>query len=373
MTDQQTPTILIVDDEPDNFEVVEILLFKDGYHLHYVSSGREAIAQIETIDPDLILLDVMMPEMDGIETCEHLKAHPTGQHIPVLMLTALSQKEDLARCLAAGADDFLSKPVNGLELRARVKSMLRIKQQYDYLQDLLQIREDLTSAIVHDLRNPLTTVVMSSEILKMTPLNERQMKHAQRIVESAQRLRTMIDNILLLARLQSNQVSLECQSLDLGSLVDQVVTEFETIAALRKIHLAYQAVRDLPRSWLDESLIRRVIENLLSNAIKFSPENSTITLAVTHPTADYLRLCVCDQGPGISDDLKPRVFDRYEIGQSHKNISQTGLGLTFCKLVVDAHGGAIFVQDHDPHGACLIVDFPLPTEPSLTPAAIASP
>lgn len=370
MTDQQAPTILIVDDEPDNFEVVEILLFKDGYHLHYVSSGREAIAQLDIINPDLILLDVMMPEMDGIETCERLKAHPTGQHIPILMLTALSQKEDLARGLAAGADDFLSKPVNGLELRARVTSMLRIKHQYDYLQDLLQMREDLTSAIVHDLRNPLTTVVMSSEILKMTPLNERQMKHAQRIVESAQRLRTMIDNILLLARLQSNQVSLECESLDLRSLVRQVVTEFETVAALRKIQLVYDSAGDLPPSWLDEGLIRRVIENLLSNAIKFSPDNSTITLALTLSTADSLRLSVCDQGPGISDDLKQRVFDRYEIGQSHKNISQTGLGLTFCKLVVDAHGGAIAIQDHDPQGACLIVDFPLTADQPLAPVAI---
>jgi DNA-binding response OmpR family regulator len=129
----QSHVILIVDDEASIFEVLEGLLYREGYDLTYVSSGTEAIAKLDEIQPDVILLDLMMPEMDGIETCQKIKAVERWQPIPIIMVTALSSKEDLARSLEAGADDFLSKPINSLELRARVRSMLRIKLQYDAL------------------------------------------------------------------------------------------------------------------------------------------------------------------------------------------------------------------------------------------------
>jgi diguanylate cyclase (GGDEF)-like protein len=127
-------SILIVDDEPRNFDVIESLLNEYDYELNYASSGQEALESLEILEIDLILLDVMMPDMDGIEVCERIKAIPKYRPIPIIMVTALTTKEDLAQCLNAGADDFISKPLNALELRARVQSMLRIKQQYDALQ-----------------------------------------------------------------------------------------------------------------------------------------------------------------------------------------------------------------------------------------------
>jgi diguanylate cyclase len=127
-------SILIIDDEPDNFDVIEILLSQQDYQLHYAASGKDAIATMDSFNPDLILLDVMMPEMDGIEVCRRIKAMPQWAAIPIIMVTALTSKEDLSLCLEAGADDFLSKPVNSLELRARVRSMLRIRQQYQQLE-----------------------------------------------------------------------------------------------------------------------------------------------------------------------------------------------------------------------------------------------
>ena len=117
--------VLVIDDEPANFDVIEILLFKEGFDLHYKDNGAAAIASLGEIKPDIILLDVMMPDMDGIEVCQHLKNAPQWHHIPIIIVTALSDKEDLARCLDAGADDFVSKPINSTELRARVRSMLR--------------------------------------------------------------------------------------------------------------------------------------------------------------------------------------------------------------------------------------------------------
>jgi DNA-binding response OmpR family regulator len=130
---QKIPRILVIDDEESIFEVVEGLLYREGYELSYVSSGKEALEQIDDIQPDVILLDLMMPNMDGIQTCQRIKANDRWCHIPIIMVTALSSKQDLARSLDAGADDFLSKPINSLEMRARVRSMLRIKFQYDAL------------------------------------------------------------------------------------------------------------------------------------------------------------------------------------------------------------------------------------------------
>lgn len=128
-------SILIVDDDPDNFDVVETCLIDENYHLHYAYSGQDALSVINVIKPDLILLDVMMPVMDGIEVCRRIKAMGEWKGTPIIMVTALSSTESLAECLGAGADDFIAKPVNGLELLARIRSMLRIKQQYQLLAD----------------------------------------------------------------------------------------------------------------------------------------------------------------------------------------------------------------------------------------------
>jgi two-component system, sensor histidine kinase and response regulator len=146
-----TYSILVVDDEPDNFDVIEALLTDRDYALHYASHGQEAIASLDKFDPDVILLDVMMPDMDGFEVCQRIKAMPQWQAVPIIMVTALASKEDLSRCLSAGADDFVSKPVNSVELRARVQSMLRIKKQHDRIQSLSKLQRNN----IHSLENNL--------------------------------------------------------------------------------------------------------------------------------------------------------------------------------------------------------------------------
>jgi DNA-binding response OmpR family regulator len=167
------PSVLVIDDEPDNFDVIDTFLSNQDYHLYYAADGQEAIASIDTYNPDLILLDVMMPVMDGIEVCRQIKAISKWQVVPIIMVTALSSKSDLANCLSAGADDFISKPVNAVELRARVHSMLRIKQQYDNIQTLSRIQENtinvlegtlnelrgnLASSLSHELNTPLNGI-----------------------------------------------------------------------------------------------------------------------------------------------------------------------------------------------------------------------
>ncbi len=145
-------SILVIDDEPDNFETIEAMLDGKGYNLHYVSSGREALATLDLFKPNLILLDAMMPEMDGVEVCRQIKEIPQWQLVPIVMVTALSGKADLSRCLSMGADDFICKPIDRLELRARVQSMLRIEQHYDRIQTVSQTQQ----SNIHSLENSLS-------------------------------------------------------------------------------------------------------------------------------------------------------------------------------------------------------------------------
>ena len=145
-------SILVIDDEPDNFDVIEALLTDSDYILHYASRGQTAIVSLDKFDPDVILLDAMMPEMDGFEVCQRIKVMPQWKAVPIIMVTALSSKEDLSRCLAAGADDFVAKPINSIELRARVKSMLRIKKQHDRIQSLSKLQRNN----IHSLENNLS-------------------------------------------------------------------------------------------------------------------------------------------------------------------------------------------------------------------------
>ncbi len=352
------PSILIVDDEPNNFDVIEALLDNEDYDLNYASSGYKALERLEIFHPDVILLDVMMPELNGIDVCKKIKSNPQWKAIPIIMVTALTSKEDMAQCLDAGASDFLSKPVNGLELRARIKSMIRIKQQYDDLQSLLQMREDMVHMIVHDLRNPLTTILLSSELLSDPHLPEsRKPEKIERITRSGHRLQSLIDSLLIMAKIEAGKMVLKYTSADLNKMCVSVVEDFEAIASQKKLELGL----NLPESKLvniDLPVFRRILDNLLSNAIKFSPANSQITVSVKYPEIGGASISVADMGVGISDGKKSVIFEKYEIGTPIQSTAQLGLGLAFCKLAIEAHGGSITVQDNEPNGAIFTISIP---------------
>lgn len=384
-------SILVVDDEPMGFEVIEAQLYREGYDLTYASSGIEALSRLEDIEPDVILLDVMMPQMNGIEVCSKIKSDPNWKHIPIIMVTALSSKEDLAQAINAGADDFLTKPVNGVELRARVRSMLRIKHQYDTLQATLSLREDLSNMIVHDLRNPLTKILASSSfLLDDSDLKEEDLRSIELIASAGRQLNSMINDLLIQAKMQSGKMVLNRSSVELNDLVAETLSEFKSVVQSKNIQLKSQLPETSLRVSVDANLIRRLIDNLLSNAYKFSPKDSTITIQVDYlgrrleearreeylsgststnisvknsslassdvlPAPEQATIRITDQGFGISQELKQRIFDKYEVGKLMQGVSQLGLGLAFCKMVVEAHGGKIFVEDNQPRGSIFTV------------------
>lgn len=379
----QKSSILIVDDEPHGFDVIEAHLYREGYDLTYISSGIEALSCLNNIKPDVILLDVMMPELDGIEVCRKIKSHPQQKHIPIIMVTALNSKEDLARSFEAGADDFLTKPVSGIELRARVRSMLRIKQQYDALQATLHLREELSNMIVHDLRNPLSKIIAGGSLLLESDLDEEDIKDVELILSAGRQLNSLINDLLILTKMESGKMLLNRVEVDINQLATTALSEFAGVAASKEINLKSQLGEQVDSIYVDANLLGRVFDNLLSNALKFSPRQTTITLivdyleskveatveeriesasnhvsvmdicTVTQPKQVMIRLV--DEGPGIREDLKKRIFDKYEVGNIMSGFSQFGLGLAFCKMVVEAHKGTIFVEENKPRGSIFTV------------------
>ncbi len=358
--------LLVIDDQIANFDTLVGFLESETIELVYASSGPKAFALLEKTKPDLILLDVMMPEMNGLEVCQRLKQDPRYLHIPILMVTALNTKSDLAHCLEEGADDFISKPFDRIELRARVTSLLRIKAQYDQLTHLIELREEalqnrenLSNMIVHDLRNPLLSMILGIEIVlkyvDKPDKQERMLNRLQQMLLSGKRLNNMINDLLLMAKLEAGKLSIQEVSTDLKEFSEQIISEFRAIANFYHVHLQAN-IPDQPH-WImiDEPLLQRIIDNLLVNAFKFSPSDGIVHLSIIPLTDKKLQVTVSDQGSGISDEKAGEIFQVFEVGETRKNVSQIGLGLAFCKMTVEAMGGTLTLAKNQPQGAVFTV------------------
>ncbi|MFZ0546692.1 MAG: hybrid sensor histidine kinase/response regulator [Candidatus Promineifilaceae bacterium] len=360
---ESVPTILIVDDEINARRTLEMLLLLEGYNLLFAEGGLHALAMLEEIEPDTILLDVMMPGMDGFEVCRRIKSSEHWQHIPIILTTALDSKADLTRGLKAGADDFVSKPVNGLELRARVRSMLRIKRRHDALQQTLQLRSDLANMIMHDIRNPLTSIAVYCDLLEREIHSVTGLEYLETVRQETSQLSSFVTDMLLTAKMEQHRLVLDCSSVDLNELLRSIYQHHKPLAELRGIDLELMLPSETRQMSLDAELWKRVIDNLLSNAFKFSPGGSKVTLKALYgnKTADDkqpdLRVEIADEGPGIPKDFQEIIFNRYDLAaKGRRNVAQVGLGLAFCKLVVDAHDGRIWVENNEPHGAVFVVE-----------------
>lgn len=352
-------TICIVDDNAAAREAGVELLSTEPYEVVSLTSGLELLAQLDQIQPDVILLDVMMPEMNGFEVCRRLKAEDAWQHIPVVLVTALDSRRDLVRGLEAGADEFLTKPVNGPELRARVHSMLRIKRQYDRLQEMLALRQNLAHMIVHDMRTPLTTAQLKVDImLHLNTLPPEAQEELQSVLVQMRRLNAFMNEILLVAKMEQEKLVLHRSEVALNDLVLGTAESIKAAAESREIDLVLELPAVSPILWLDASLFSRVLDNLVSNALKFSPQGSTVMMRVKRVGgSEHVCFQVVDEGLGVPEAYRESIFNVYEIVKMKQaGPVQTGLGLAFCKMVVDGHGGRIFVEPNQPAGSVFTVE-----------------
>ncbi len=373
-TDQKT--ILIVDDEVRNITLLKAMLMSDEHHLAGALSGEEALQAIVENPPDLILLDVMMPGIDGFEVCRRLKANQHTQMIPILMVTALNRKEHRVKAMEVGADDFLSKPIDRTELQLRARSLLRIKAYHDQLlerhheitrknaklEELEKVKEGLTHMVIHDMKNPLMGLAGYLELLlfENNDLTADQTKLANRCFTLCEELNQMIQSLLEVHKMENDQIELHKETLDISVLVKEVFAQFEIQAQKKNICLSFETKNNSAAIQADRVLIKRVLANLINNALRHTPAGGSISIWAQPAAAkDQLCLSVFDTGSGLIGEDKEKIFDKFKQAENGTLMGSSGLGLAFCKLAVEAHGGKIWADNQGAKNGA-IFSFSLP-------------
>jgi two-component system sensor histidine kinase/response regulator len=347
----ETPSILIVDDVPANLELLSAILRDRGYEPRPVPSGKLALLAAQADPPDLILLDIRMPEMNGFEICECLKADTVLKDIPVIFVTALTDTEEKVKALSMGAVDYVTKPFQVEEICARVETHLELyrskrelQRSYDKLRELETLRDNLVHMIVHDMRSPMMVILGNLELAEMEPLTKNLADCIDTASISAITILEMISSLLDVSKMEAGQMTLELSAIDMRVLVNETFRMVETLRGQRMLNLTSPMKMEMIVG--DARLIRRVLQNLIGNALKFTDKEKGIITVGIEIADDNVRVSVEDNGSGILPEYCEKVFGKFFQVEKRKKgrAYSTGLGLTFCKLVVEAHGGRIGLE-----------------------------
>jgi two-component system sensor histidine kinase/response regulator len=361
--------VVIVDDDTVARETISVLLSTLECEVVAEADPIAFLGKAAALAPDVVVLDVMMPGMDGFEVCRNLRADAKLRHVPVVMLTSAADKNTLVRALEAGAVDFIAKPVSGVELRARVRAMLRLKEQHDEIERLLELREDLTRMLVHDMRSPLTSLSLNLSTLQSEIRDDSVADLFDDMRAALTRLETMVDEVLLTARLEAGKISLQRDELDFVAIAQRVVHPHRTSADSRSVELEVEA-RGRIVGYGDAQLLLRAVDNLVGNALKFVQHGGRVRVLVEATTLvpegePGARFVVVDDGPGIPEDFRTSLFQKFSVlDQRKRGVKQTGLGLAFCRMVAEAHGGRIVFEPNFPRGSRFVLELPLGTAPT---------
>ncbi|MBI3268824.1 MAG: response regulator [Planctomycetes bacterium] len=378
--------VLVVDDDRANTMLLHDLLEVLGYLPRVAHSGQEALEAAHARTPDLVLLDVMMPGMDGFQVCRKLRAEEATRLVPIVLVTALHETQDRIQGIEAGADDFLSKPFNRHELSARVRSLLRIRSLHARLERSLaaerrlsELKEHLVHLVVHDLRNPLTGVMGNLDLLflQKVQVSDKHLGFLKEARRGAVDLLGMINSLLDVTKMEEGELELHRESTDLGALAKEAAADFAAAAERDGKSLVVEAAVDLPAVQGDRHLLRRVFQNLVSNALKYVERGGHVRVDVaragpaqaTEPTpaaaggaapAAGIECRVEDDGEGIPESYHAKIFEKFGqvSARADRKRSGTGLGLPFCKLAVEAHGGRIRVESEPGKGSRFVLWLP---------------
>jgi len=356
------PLILLVDGDSQNIPAVGPLLIKHGYEIVGAASGAEALIKLETIIPDLILVDAMMPEMTGFDLCRHLKASDLWKYIPVIFLSSETGKEFIVQALEAGGMDCLTKPFHGMELITRIQIHLSLQNTQKRLKATLRERNKLLEVVAHDLKNPLGGIRFAAAMMAENKenLDARTNLLVESIIDSTNRSFEIVDNLLHTRRLEDAKARLSKQRLNLIDHAERAVQAFDQHGKSKDIRIE----RDFPKSEIpiqaDSTALMCSLENLLSNAVKFSPKGSVVRVKVDSEGGHGI-FGVHDEGPGITEEEEKLLFQKFTRlrSPSTSDEASTGLGLYIVSELMQAMDGAIRHQRGPNGGAYFEILLPL--------------
>jgi signal transduction histidine kinase len=362
-----TATIMVVDDTPANLKLLEEMLQGRGYRVVQFPRGIMALRAAARNPPDLVLLDIMMPEMDGFEVCRRLKADEGLKDIPVLFISALDGTDGKIKAFSAGGLDYVTKPFHEEEVLARVKTHLALRRQqvrieaqkrqlqedHDRLRELEALRDNLVHMIVHDMRSPLMGILGLAEIMveELKKLGHDELaSDAGEILTTGGSLRDMVTTLLDISRMESNEMPLEKESCDLREVIANAMASLGALVSDSTV--LFEPPVDGMAAICDPKISRRVVANLVANAIKFTGRRGDVRVGLDR-VPEGVRITVCDTGPGIPPEYHRRIFEKFGQVAARKEgkMYSTGLGLTFCKLAVEAQGGRIGVDSEAGKGS----------------------
>ncbi|NJM73919.1 MAG: hybrid sensor histidine kinase/response regulator [Scytonema sp. RU_4_4] len=358
----QSDKILVVDDSADNVFLVKTILEEEGYTVSTAENGASALAQLETSTCDLVLLDLMMPGMDGYEVTKRIRQNMTLPFIPILLITA-HDSPNIAHGLDLGADDFIRKPVTVGELLARVRSLLRLKHSIDERDEIARQRQDFVSRLTHDLRTPLVAADRMLLLFAEGALGQlsSQMQEVIDIMaRSNSNLLTMVNTLLEVYRFEAGRKTLAFQPVNLSQLLEEVSEELSPLADQKHLVVNLDVGEDLgSRTVMGDRLeLHRLFTNLIGNAVKFTDTGSvSIRITPATPSENYITVEVADTGPGISPEEQVTLFERFRQG-SHTR-SGSGLGLYLSRRIVEAHQGTILMNSEVGKGSVFTVRLPI--------------
>jgi two-component system, sensor histidine kinase and response regulator len=359
--------ILVVDDQDANRLLMRDLLESQGHEVLEATGGTEALQRVGEAMPDVVLLDIGMPGMDGFEVCRRLKADPVTASIPVLLVTAMTQRDQRLLGIGAGANDYITKPVDRSDLSLRVGNAIRMRHlyleveaQYRQLEKLELLRDSLVHMIVHDLRSPLAGIRAYLDLVKMDGAGKLDLELTQSIDAArkvAVEMTDMVSDLLDVSRLEVGKMPLELAPADMGGLVVEAVA---AAGASPRVRIRVEPPADKLRVVCDAGVIRRVLTNLVVNAVKFTPSSGQIAVSV-RGNGSEVKVEVVDTGPGIPPEYHQKVFEKYGQVEAarHGAKHSTGLGLTFCKLAVEAHGGQVGLESAAGAGSTFWIVLPV--------------
>ena len=361
--------ILVVDDVPTNVLLLRVLLKNENFQVVTANCGQMCVEQAKAEHPDLILLDVMMPDIDGFQTANILKGDDETKDIPIIFLTALNSPQDLVKGFQAGANDFLSKPFNKDELLTRVMHQISLVEakriiirKNEELEATISNRDKMYSVIAHDLRSPMASIrmVLNLVVQTMTPdaVGPELFELLDKANRESEEVHDLLDNLLKWTKSQTGRLNVVLQDLDLNDIIPGVVDIFEMIAATKKITLNYHAAGQPLVVHADNDMLKTVVRNFMSNAVKFSPENSSIDITLSTEGSNAV-VSVTDHGVGIAEDRLAGLFHNGETTYGTGGEEGSGLGLQLCKDFAVKNGGDVRVTSKLGEGSTFSVVIPL--------------